>query len=130
MKTEKFVLMLKSLWQTIGSNVPNPQAPVGTRSGGQRQAVAIAKSLLFPGRLIMMDEPTAALGVIQRRQVSLLTRKLRDEGNAVVVISQDLDEVVKSADRVVVMRIGQIESILEGGKFTRDDLVAHITGIG
>ena len=120
----------RDLFETIGSNVPNPQAPVGTRSGGQRQAVAIAKSLLFPGRLIMMDEPTAALGVIQRRQVSLLTRRLRDEGNAVVVISQDLDEVVKSADRVVVMRIGQIESILEGGKFTRDDLVAHITGIG
>ena len=120
----------RDLFETIGSNVPNPQAPVGTRSGGQRQAVAIAKSLLFPGRLIMMDEPTASLGVIQRRQVSLLTRRLRDEGNAVVVISQDLDEVVKSADRVVVMRIGQIESILEGGKFTRDDLVAHITGIG
>ncbi|MBR5471637.1 MAG: sugar ABC transporter ATP-binding protein [Oscillibacter sp.] len=120
----------RDLFEEIGSNVPNPQAPVGTRSGGQRQAVAIAKSLLLPGKVILMDEPTAALGVIQRRQVSRLTRRLRDEGKAVVVISQDLEEVVKSADRVVVLRIGEIACILKGGEFTRDDLVAHITGIG
>lgn len=119
----------RDLFEEIGSNVPNPQAAVGTRSGGQRQAIAIAKSLLLPSKVILMDEPTAALGVIQRKQVSKLTRSLRDSGHAVVVVSQDLGEVVKSADRVVVFRIGEIESILEGGTFTRDDLVAHITGI-
>ena len=119
----------RDLFEEIGSNVPNPQAPVGTRSGGQRQAVAIAKSLLLPSKVILLDEPTAALGVIQRKQVSKLTRSLRDSGHAVVVVSQDLDEVVKSADRAVVLRIGEIESILPGGEFTRDDLVAHITGI-
>ncbi|MDY3619065.1 ATP-binding cassette domain-containing protein [Agathobaculum sp.] len=119
----------RDLFEEIGSNVPNPQAPVGTRSGGQRQAVAIAKSLLLPSKVVLMDEPTAALGVIQRKQVSKLTRSLRDTGHAVVVVSQDLDEVVKSADRVIVLRIGEIESILDGGTFTRDDLVAHITGI-
>lgn len=119
----------RDLFEEIGSNVPNPGAPVGTRSGGQRQAVAIAKSLLLPSRVILMDEPTAALGVIQRRQVSRLTRTLRDSGHAVVVVSQDLGEVVKSADRAVVLRMGEVESILDGGAFTRDDLVAHITGI-
>lgn len=119
----------RDLFEEIGSNVPNPQAPVGTRSGGQRQAVAIAKSLLLPSRVVLMDEPTAALGVIQRKQVSKLTRSLRDSGHAVVVVSQDLEEVVKSADRVIVLRIGEIESILTGGEFSRDDLVAHITGI-
>ena len=119
----------RDLFEEIGSNVPNPSAPVGTRSGGQRQAVAIAKALLFPPKVILMDEPTAALGVIQRKQVSKLTRRLRDNGHAVVVVSQDLGEVVKSADRVVIFRIGEIESILEGGTFTREDLVAHITGI-
>lgn len=119
----------RDLFEEIGSNVPNPQAPVGTRSGGQRQAVAIAKSLLLPSKVVLMDEPTAALGVIQRKQVSKLTRSLRDAGHAVVVVSQDLDEVVKSADRVIVLRIGEIESMLDGGTFTRDDLVAHITGI-
>jgi len=119
----------RDLFEEIGSNVPNPGAPVGTRSGGQRQAVAIAKALLLPSKVVLMDEPTAALGVIQRRQVSRLTRSLRDSGHAVVVVSQDLGEVVKSADRAVVLRIGEVESILEGGSFTRDDLVAHITGI-
>lgn len=119
----------RDLFEEIGSNVPNPGAPVGTRSGGQRQAVAIAKSLLLPSKVILMDEPTAALGVIQRRQVSRLTRALRDSGHAVVVVSQDLGEVVKSADRTVVLRIGEVESVLDGGTFTRDDLVAHITGI-
>lgn len=117
------------LFEEIGSNVPNPEAAVGTRSGGQRQAVAIAKSLLLPSRVVIMDEPTAALGIIQRRQVSKLTKKLRDSGHAVIVVSQDLGEVVESADRVVVLRIGEIESILDKGTFTRDDLVAHITGI-
>ena len=119
----------RDLFEEIGSNVPNPQAAVGTRSGGQRQAIAIAKSLLLPSKVVLMDEPTAALGVIQRKQVSKLTRSLRDSGHAVVVVSQDLGEVVKSADRVIVFRIGEIESILEGGTFTRDDLVARITGI-
>lgn len=119
----------RDLFDEIGSNVPNPSAPVGTRSGGQRQAVAIAKSLLLPSKVILMDEPTAALGVIQRKQVSKLTRSLRDSGHAVVVVSQDLGEVVKSADRVIVFRIGEIATVLEGGTFTRDDLVAHITGI-
>lgn len=119
----------RDLFGEIGSNVPNPSAPVGTRSGGQRQAVAIAKALLLPSKVVLLDEPTAALGVIQRKQVSKLTRSLRDSGHAVVVVSQDLDEVVKSADRAVVLRIGEIESVLDGGTFTRDDLVAHITGI-
>lgn len=119
----------RDLFEEIGSNVPNPEAAVGTRSGGQRQAVAIAKALLLPSRVILMDEPTAALGIIQRAQISKLTRKLRDSGHAVVVVSQDLGEVVRSADRAVVLRIGEVDTILEGGTFTRDDLVAHITGI-
>lgn len=119
----------RDLFEDIGSNVPNPEAAVGTRSGGQRQAVAIAKALLLPSRVILMDEPTAALGIIQRAQISKLTKKLRDSGHAVVVVSQDLVEVVKSADRVVVLRIGEIDTILNGGTFNRDDLTAHITGI-
>ncbi len=119
----------RDLFEDIGSNVPNPQAPVGTRSGGQRQAVAIAKAMLLPSKVILMDEPTAALGVIQRKQVSKLTHELKESGHAVVVVSQDLDEVVRSADRVIVLRIGEIAAELKGKTFDRDDLVAHITGI-
>ncbi len=91
--------------------------------------MAIAKSILKDPRIILLDEPTAALGVIQRRQVSKLSKQLRDSGKAVVIVSQDLDEVVKTADKVVVMRVGEIESISPGGTFTRNDLVARITGI-
>lgn len=118
----------RNLFDEIGSNVPNPGAPVGTRSGGQRQAVAIARSVLVPPRVILMDEPTAALGVIQRRQVSLLTRQMRSEGKAVVLVSQDLPEVAASADRVLVFRLGAIVAELTGTDINHDNMVAYVTG--
>lgn len=119
-----------NLFNTLGSNVPDLSVPVELRSGGQRQAIAIARTMLVPPRVVLMDEPTAALGVTQRKQVLDLTRRLRDDGIAVVVVSQDLDEVVESADRVIVFRFGTVEKIFTKGTFTRDDLVASITGLG
>jgi len=116
------------LFNNIGSNIPNPEAPVSTRSGGQRQAVAIARALLITPKVILLDEPTAALGVIQRKQVSTLTKRLREENCAVVLVSQDLREVAKSADRVLVFRLGKIEAELTGDLITRENMVAHITG--
>ena len=116
------------LFEDIGSNVPNPGAPAGTRSGGQRQAIAIGRSLLEKPNIILLDETTAALGVIQRKQVSGLTERLARENCAVVVVSQDMKEVVASADRVVVFRLGRIAAVLTGEDITHENIVAYITG--
>jgi D-xylose transport system ATP-binding protein len=117
-----------NLFEEIGSNVPNPGAPVSTRSGGQRQAIAIAKAMLEPPRVILLDEPTAALGVIQRKQISVLIKRLRAEGRSVVLVTQDLQEVQKTADRALVFRLGNIAAELSGADLMQDNLVMHITG--
>lgn len=118
----------RDLFDEIGSNVPNPTAPAGMRSGGQRQAIAIARALLEPPKVILLDEPTAALGVIQRKQVSILTKKLRANGCAVVLVTQDLHEVENSADRAIVFRLGGIQAELKGETLTYPNMVGQITG--
>ena len=84
---------------------------VGSLSGGQRQAVAVARAVLRQARLVILDEPTAALGVTQTRVVLELIRRLRDQGIAVIVISHNLNDVMTVADRVAVLRLGQLVSI-------------------
>ena len=79
-------------------------------------------------RVVLMDEPTAALGVIQRKQVSVLSRRLAEQGCAVLIVSQDLKEVIASADRVAVFRLGRLEAILKENDITHETIVAHITG--
>lgn len=118
----------KDLFQRIGSNVPNPEALVGTRSGGQRQAIAIARSVLEKSKAIFMDEPTAALGIIQRKQISILMQTLKDEGLGVVWVSQDLPGLEKIADRVLVFRVGKLVAELTGDEINYDNMVAHVTG--
>lgn len=117
-----------SLFEEIGSNVPNPTAPAGMRSGGQRQAIAIGRALLDTPKVILLDEPTAALGVIQRKQVSLLTKRLREQGCAVVLVTQDLREVENTADRALVFRLGAIQTELRGESLTYRNMVSQITG--
>ena len=84
---------------------------VGSLSGGQRQAVAVARAVLRQARLVILDEPTAALGVTQTRVVLDLIRRLRDQGIAVIVISHNLNDVQSVADRVAVLRLGQLVSV-------------------
>ena len=84
---------------------------VGSLSGGQRQAVAVARAVLRQARLVILDEPTAALGVTQTRVVLELIRRLRDQGIAVIVISHNLNDVMTVADRVAVLRLGQLVSV-------------------
>jgi D-xylose transport system ATP-binding protein len=104
--------------------------PVGALSGGQRQSVAICRSVLSDPRIVLLDEPTAALGVAQRREVLALIERLRDTGHAVVVVSHDLADVESVADRVVVLRLGEKVAEFSRGRYGRDDLVAAITGLG
>jgi D-xylose transport system ATP-binding protein len=87
-------------------NVPNLSAPVGLLSGGQRQAIAVARAVSFASRLVILDEPTAALGVRETRNVLRLVKHLPQRGVSVLIISHNLEQVAAVADRVVVMRRG------------------------
>jgi len=109
---------------TLGS----VRTEVGMLSGGQRQSVAIARSLLGQPKVVLLDEPTAALGVAQTAQVLELVKRLKERGLGVVVISHNLEDVFKVADRIVVLRLGRREATFEVDKTTREEVVAAITG--
>jgi D-xylose transport system ATP-binding protein len=108
--------------------VPSLRSTVERLSGGQRQGIAIGRSLLWDPSVVMLDEPTAALGVQQRHQVLELMTRLRSQGRAVLVVSHALRDVQQIADRVVVLRLGQKVAELMRGEYRPDDLVAAITG--
>lgn len=103
--------------------------PVGGLSGGQRQAVAICRSVLWEPSVVLLDEPTAALGVAQRAQVLALIARLRDGGMGVILVSHDLADVQQVADRVVVLRLGRKVAEFTRDGYTRERLVAAITGM-
>ena len=115
------------LLQNLAVTITDVRNEVGTMSGGQRQQVAIARSLLGEPKLVMLDEPTAALGVRQTAMVLDLVKTLRDRGYGVLVISHNLGDVFQVADRIFVLRLGQ-----KAGEFGRDasqdQVVAAITG--
>ena len=100
---------------------------VGSLSGGQRQAVAVARAVLREARLVILDEPTAALGVTQTRVVLDLIRRLRDQGIAVLVISHNLNDVEAVADRVAVLRLGQMVSVGPLAQYDAQSIVDLMT---
>jgi simple sugar transport system ATP-binding protein len=102
--------------------------PVESLSGGQRQSVAIARALVWASKLVIMDEPTAALGVAQSAAVLDLTRRVRERGTSVVVISHILPHVLELADRIVVLRHGRKVADLPASEVTQDRLIALIVG--
>ena len=104
------------------------RADVGALSGGQRQSVAIARSLLGEPKLVMLDEPTAALGVAQTAEVIALVKRLRDRGLGVVVISHNLANVFEMADRIIVLYLGRRSATFDKATSTREQVVAAITG--
>ena len=101
---------------------------VGSLSGGQRQSVAIARSMLGEPKIVMLDEPTAALGVAQTRQVLDLILRLKDQGLGVVVISHNMVDVMEVADRVIVLRLGRRVATYKVSETTPDEVVGAITG--
>lgn len=114
--------------RTLDVKLPSIRTPVATLSGGQRQSVAVAKSILRKAKVVLLDEPTAALGVVQTRQVLHLIRRLRDQGLAVVVISHNLADVFEVVDRVVVMRLGRRVGTFDIKTTTPEQIVSSITG--
>ncbi len=116
-----------TLLNELSARIPSVREPVASLSGGQRQTVAIARSLLLDPKLIMLDEPTAALGVAQTAEVLDLIERVRARGLGVIVISHNMEDVRAVADRIVVLRLGR-----NNGVFTPDasnaELVGAITG--
>jgi D-xylose transport system ATP-binding protein len=100
---------------------------VATLSGGQRQSVAVARAVLWNSKLVILDEPTAALGVAQTQQVLELVRRLADQGLAVVLISHNLHDIFAVADRITVLRLGRSIGVYDRDKTTQQELVQAIT---
>ncbi|MCC3765007.1 ATP-binding cassette domain-containing protein [Glycomyces sp. TRM65418] len=107
--------------------IRNLRQPVASLSGGQRQTVAIAKAVLWNSRLVILDEPTAALGVAQTRQVLELIRRLADQGLAVLYISHNLNDVFAVADRIATLYLGRMAAVLDAADTTQSQVVELIT---
>jgi D-xylose transport system ATP-binding protein len=118
------------LLDQLAVSIPSVRTEVGTMSGGQRQQVAVARSLLGEPKVVQLDEPTAALGVAQTAQVLTLIKRLRERGLGVIVISHNLADVFEVADRVFVMRLGRPAADFDIRRTTEEEVVAAITGAG
>ncbi|MBV9706559.1 MAG: sugar ABC transporter ATP-binding protein [Chloroflexi bacterium] len=114
--------------RTLDVKIPSVRSPVASLSGGQRQSIAVSKAILRNARVVLLDEPTAALGVAQTRQVLDLIRRLRDQGLAVVVISHNLADVFEVVDRVIVLRLGRRVATFDVKSTTPQRVIGAITG--
>ncbi|MBV9299819.1 MAG: sugar ABC transporter ATP-binding protein [Verrucomicrobia bacterium] len=112
----------------LGSHIPSPSVLVSDLSGGQRQAVAIARAIDLETKLIVMDEPTASLAVAETRKVLQLIEQLRDNGRAVLLISHNLNDVFEVADRIIVLRRGRKVAECEKSQTDLEEVVSWITG--
>jgi simple sugar transport system ATP-binding protein len=112
----------------LGIELPDVGAPVATLSGGQRQSVAVARAVAFASRIIFMDEPTAALGVVQRGRVLDTMRRVRDRGVSVVLVSHNMPEVLAVADRIEVLRMGRRVATFAASQTSVEELVGAMTG--
>ena len=110
------------------TTIRSVRVPVASLSGGQRQSVAISRAVMWNSKVVILDEPTAALGVAQTAQVLALVKRLREQGLGVVVISHNIQEIFEVADRIIVLRLGRRAATFEHEKATPDDVVAAITG--
>src|SRR5690348_7690555 len=115
---------LKSLAVTTIRSI---RQPVATLSGGQRQSVAVARAVMWNSKLVILDEPTAALGVSQTEQVLALVRRLAEQGLSVVLISHNLHDIFEAATRITVLRLGRNVGVYERAKTTQQEVVHAIT---
>jgi D-xylose transport system ATP-binding protein len=115
---------LKSLAVTT---ITSTRQPVASLSGGQRQSVAVARAVMWNSRVVLLDEPTAALGVAQTRQVLELVKRLGAQGLGVVIITHNLHDVFEVADRITVLRLGRNVGVFERAKTTQQEIVSAIT---
>lgn len=112
----------------LAVKLPGVRRPVSFLSGGQRQAVAVSRAVLWGSKVVLLDEPTAALGVEQTAMVLRLVEQLRDKGLAVVLISHNLSDIFRVADRISVLRLGKRVADFKTTEVKRNDVVSAITG--
>ncbi|WP_051173845.1 ATP-binding cassette domain-containing protein [Amycolatopsis orientalis] len=117
----------KTLHSLGVTTVTSVRQPVGSLSGGQRQAVAIAKAVLWHSKLVIMDEPTAALGVQQTEVVLRLVRRLAEKGLGVLMVSHNLNDVFAVADRIAVLYLGRMASVRRTAELTKESVVELMT---
>lgn len=125
------VTMERRAWELLGqlaARVPSVRGPVHALSGGQRQAVAVARALIGEPRVVILDEPTAALGITQTAEVLNLIERLRERGHAVVLISHNMADVHAVADRIAVLRLGRVNGLFDASATTYEDLLTAVTG--
>lgn len=128
LKRREMRTRVEGLLKELEAHIADPAASVGSLSGGQRQAVAICRALNLDAKLVIMDEPTAALAVAETRKVLALTRRLAERGCAVVLISHNLADVFEVADRMIVFRRGRKIAERSRDETTPDEIVSLITG--
>ncbi|MBX6354821.1 MAG: sugar ABC transporter ATP-binding protein [Micromonosporaceae bacterium] len=117
-----------TLLRQLSAKIPSVRIPVASLSGGQRQTVAIARSLVGEPAVVILDEPTAALGVAQTAEVLGLIRRLRDRGHGVLLITHNMSDMQQVADRAVVLRLGRNNGVFDVARTTHEQIVAAITG--
>jgi simple sugar transport system ATP-binding protein len=113
---------------TLGVRIQDMSARVANMSGGQRQGIAISRAVTWASKIVFMDEPTAALGVVQTRNVLDHIRRVREQGLSVVLISHNMPEVFEVADRIEVLRLGERVARLRPQDVSMEDVVAAMTG--
>jgi len=109
------------------TTIKSIRQPVATLSGGQRQSVAVARAVMWNSRLVILDEPTAALGVAQTGQVLALVNRLAEQGLSVILISHNLHDIFETAHRITVLRLGRNAGVFERAKTTQEEVVHAIT---
>jgi simple sugar transport system ATP-binding protein len=112
----------------LGTGLQESDTEVANLSGGQRQSVAVGRAITWASKVIFMDEPTAALGVVQAQKVLELIRRVRDSGISIVFISHNMPQVLEVADRIEVLRLGKRVARFKAGEATVEDLIAAMTG--
>ncbi len=113
---------------SLGTGLQDADTEVANLSGGQRQSVAVSRAVTWASKVLVLDEPTAALGAVQAQKVLELIRRVRDSGISVVFISHNMPQVLEVADRIEVLRLGKRVARFEGAEVTMEDLVGAMTG--
>jgi D-xylose transport system ATP-binding protein len=130
LRMDEVQMEIKS-WELLGelsARIPSVRIPVASLSGGQRQTVSIARSLLGNPKIIILDEPTAALGVAQTAEVLDLIERLRERGLGVIMVSHNMEDVRAVADQVVVLRLGRNNGVFDVATVSSQEIIAAITG--
>jgi simple sugar transport system ATP-binding protein len=118
----------EKLFLELGVNIPSVKLPIGSLSGGQRQAVAIARAARWSQSLVIMDEPTAALGIAETAKVEELIKNLSLRGTAIVIVSHNLDQVFRLSSRISILRRGEHVGEYETAQVSKNNIVSKITG--